>query len=63
MNLAKEFPCGHFRFLPTKYRKCPICNPKGRKSTARDRAAARQAQYRTAAALSREAAKRYGRGE
>lgn len=25
MSLAKEFPCGHLRFLPTRYSKCPIC--------------------------------------
>ena len=25
MSLAKEFPCGHLRFLPSRYKSCPVC--------------------------------------
>jgi hypothetical protein len=25
MAEAKEFPCGHFRFLPTRFKECPVC--------------------------------------
>ncbi len=41
MSLAKKFSCGHFRFLPTQYRKCPICNPGKRPSKLKARQEAR----------------------
>lgn len=31
MSLAKEFACGHFRFLPTRLKSCPICNRPGQR--------------------------------